>query len=298
VRLAWAAIAVALPLTAQTPPRFEVNVEVVHVDVFVSRENEPVLGLSSANFQVFDDGVLQKAEVVSHEEAPLHAILLLDTSSSVAGATLGHLKVAGQAFLGGLEPRDRATLLTFSYDIRLRSGRAVRPTRVAAAIDRTAAGGTTALHDAVFTALKLADPRHGCPIILIFSDGQNVMSVLSSEQVLRVARESAAVVYVVFLAADLLVSASFEARSPEPPDFLRAVAKETGGRVWKATAPQELRAKFLEILSQLKNRYVLRFAPESGAHPGWHELEVRLKGRKGKVRARRGYYRPPAPGVR
>jgi VWFA-related protein len=291
VRLALAAIALALPLTAQTPPSFGVNVEVVHVDVFVSRGNEPVLGLSSANFRVFDDGVLQSAEVISHQEAPLHAILLLDTSSSVAGATLGHLKAAGQAFLEGLGQQDRATLLTFSYDIRLRSGPAALPARVAAAIDRTAAGGTTALHDAVFTALKLADPRHGRPIILIFSDGRDGTSFLSSDEVLRVARDSDVVVYVVFLAAGPVESARPEVRSPGPPDFLRDVAKETGGRVWKATAAQELREKFLEILSQLKNRYVLRFAPEEGARPGWHELEVRLKGRKGKVRARRGYYR-------
>ncbi len=291
MRLASAAIALALPLTAQTPPSFGVNVEVVHVDVFVSRGKKPVPGLSSANFRVFDDGVLQRAEVISHEEAPLHAILLLDTSSSVAGATLGHLKAAGQAFLEGLGQQDRATLLTFSYDVRLKSGPAALPARVAAAIDRTAASGTTTLHDAVFTALKLADPRHGRPIILIFSDGRDVMSFLSSDEVLRVARESDVVVYVVFLAAGLVESASFEVRPPEPPDFLRDLAKETGGRVWKATAPQDLREKFLEILSQLENRYVLRFTPEEGARPGWHELEVRLKGRKGRVRARRGYYR-------
>ena len=72
---------------------------------------------------------------------------------------------------------------------------------------------------------------------------------------------------------------------------IKDMAKETGGRVWRATAPRELREKFLEILSQLQNRYVLRFTPQGGARPGWHELEVRLKGRKGKIRARRGYFR-------
>ena len=291
MRLMWAAIAVALPLSAQTPPSFEASVEAVHVDVFVSRGEETVHGLSWADFQVFDEGVLQRAEVISHEEAPLHAILLLDTSSSVAGATLGHLKAAGQAFLEGLEPLDRATLLTFSYDIRLRSGPAALPAEVAAAIDRTAAGGTTALHDAVFTALKLADPRHGRPIILIFSDGRDGMSVLSSDEVLSAARESDVMVYAVFLAAGPMGSARLEVRSPGPPRFLRDVAGDTGGRVWRATAPQELREKFLEVLSQLKTRYVLRFTPAQGARPGWHELEVRLKGRKGTVRARRGYYR-------
>jgi VWFA-related protein len=286
-----AAVALALPLTAQAPPRFGVSAEVVVVDVLVSRGDEPVHGLSSADFQVLDDGVLQKAEVVFHEEAPLHAILLLDTSSSVAGATLGHLKAAGQAFLEGLEQRDRATLMTFSYDIRLRSEPAALPARVAAALDRTAARGTTALHDAVFAALKLADPRHGRPTILVFSDGEDVMSILSGEQVLRAARESDAVVYVVFLAADLPGAARPGRRSPRPPEFLEDLAKETGGRLWKATSPEELRDRFVEILSQLRSRYVLRFAPEGGPSPGWHELEVRLKEGKGRVRARRGYYR-------
>ena len=202
MRLVLAAVALALPLVAQAPSRFEVSTEVVVVDVLVSQGDEPVRGLSSTDFRVFDDGVLQKAEVVFHEEAPLHAILLLDTSSSVVGPTLGHLKAAGQAFLEGLEPRDRATLMTFSYDIRLKSEPAADPSRVAAALERTAAGGTTALHDAVFAALKLADPRHGRPTILVFSDGKDVISILSSEQVLRAARESDAVVYVVFLTAD------------------------------------------------------------------------------------------------
>jgi hypothetical protein len=53
------------------------------------------------------------------------------------------------------------------------------------------------LHGAVLTALKLADPRDGCPIILAFSDGRDIVGVLSDEQLLRVAQESNAVVYVV-----------------------------------------------------------------------------------------------------
>jgi hypothetical protein len=117
------------------------------------------------------------------------------------------------------------------------------------------------------------------------------MSVLSRDEVLSAARESDVIVYVVFLAAGSVESARFEARLPGRPKFFRDVAGDTGGRVWRATAPQELREKFLEILSQVKNRYVLRFTPAKGARLGWHELEVRLKGRKGKVRARRGYYR-------
>ncbi len=292
--LAVTAMAVVFCSASQTPPSFGVSVEVVHLDVFVSHGDEAVRGLSSANFQVLDNGVLQKVEVVSQEDAPLHAILLLDTSHSVAGVTFSHLKAAGQAFLEGLGERDLATLLTFAYDIRLRSGPAAPPAAAAAAIDRASARGTTAVHDAVFTALKLADPRHGRPVVLLFSDGLDRLSYLSAEKVLQVARETDATIFVVFLTARLVnTGPGLQPRLDRPSDFLRDLAKETGGQVWTATAPQELREKFLQILSQLKNRYVLRFEPRGGARPGWHELEVKLKGRKGKVRARRGYHRPP-----
>ena len=288
-------MAVALCAAGQTPPSFGISVEVVYVDVYVSRGDEAVQGLSSANFQVFDNGVLQKVEVVSQDEAALHALLLLDTSHSVAGVTFAHLKAAGQAFLEGLGERDLVTLLTFAYDIRLRSGPAAPPAEAAAAIDRVSVRGTTAVHDAVYTALKLADPRHGRPVVLLFSDGLDRLSFLSAEKVLQVARESDAAIYVVFLTAGLVGGGpGTQPRSDGPPDFLRDLARETGGRLWTATAPQDLQEKFLQILSQLKNRYVLRFEPRGVARPGWHELEVKLKGRKGKVRARRGYHRPAA----
>ena len=60
-------------------------------------------------------------------------------------------------------------------------------------------------------------------------------------------------------------------------------------------APEELRERFLKILFRVKNRYVLRFEPKGVTRPGWHELKVRLKGRRANIRARHGYYVPPDP---
>jgi hypothetical protein len=56
---------------------------------------------------------------------------------------------------------------------------------------------------------------------------------------------------------------------------------------------QELRTIDSDV-EEIKSRYPLTFCPKGAAEEGWHRLEVKLKNRKGEVRARRGYYhRPP-----
>jgi hypothetical protein len=41
----------------------------------------------------------------------------------------------------------------------------------------------------------------------------------------------------------------------------------------------------------MNTRYVLRYDPGPGAKPGHHRIEVKLKGARGDVRARQGYWR-------
>jgi hypothetical protein len=40
----------------------------------------------------------------------------------------------------------------------------------------------------------------------------------------------------------------------------------------------------------MRERYVLRYAPENVTRAGWHKIALRLKGQKGEVRTRNGYW--------
>lgn len=42
-------------------------------------------------------------------------------------------------------------------------------------------------------------------------------------------------------------------------------------------------------IEEFRTRYVLRYTPTGVAHDGWHDLSVRVKGKKYDVRARKGY---------
>jgi len=46
----------------------------------------------------------------------------------------------------------------------------------------------------------------------------------------------------------------------------------------------------LQPLAEFRDRYVLSYTPTGVSPTGWHRLDVKLKGKSGKVTARRGYF--------
>ena len=102
--LATALLAASTP---QAPPVFRAEVDVVRVEVLVTRGGAPVRGLGAADFEVRDNGRLQALDPILEEETPVDAILVLDMSASVNGPKLDALKVAARAFLDGLRAESR-----------------------------------------------------------------------------------------------------------------------------------------------------------------------------------------------
>jgi Ca-activated chloride channel family protein len=273
---------VARGAVQEGPPVFGVDVEVVRVEVLVTREGEPVRGLTARNFELRDEGVPQRLNPIAFEEAPVDALLVLDLSGSVMGSKLEALRSAARAFLDQLTPRDRAALAGFQNAITAALPLTSDIPRVRFALDAVEGGGSTALHDAVYVALRLTDPGPRRKAIVVFSDGIDNVSWLSREDVVQAVARSEAVVYGV------------DARGPGDPShrFLKDVAKVTGGRVFRAGKIQELRARFLDVLEDIRSRYVLSYTPSGVDTAGWHEIEVGLRGVRGDVLARPAYFRP------
>jgi hypothetical protein len=89
--------------------------------------------------------------------------------------------------------------------------------------------------------------------------------------------------------------AAREPVSPEPEYIraLRQIAEVTGGRLWWAESSSQLAGAFGAVGAAMNERYVLRYEPHGVTRPGWHRIQLRLRGRKGDVRARRGYWVGP-----
>lgn len=100
------------------------------------------------------------------------------------------------------------------------------------------------------------------------------------QDLLAAARESNAVVYVLVPVKDRQERA------------LRDIAELTGGQLFALHGRADLKETLLEILAAMKSRYLLSYEPRGVSRPGRHEIRVRVKDRRAKVRHRREYRVP------
>ncbi len=282
-----AALAAAAAPAVQAPPVFRSQVEAVRVDVAVTRDEAPVLGLRAADFELRDEGVPQALDLVSEEkDLPLQATLVFDMSASVTGERLTALRQAGLAFLGGLAGEDEAALVCFSHRVSLVQPPTGDLDRLRTALLSLQGSGSTALRDALAAALLARAPTRRRTAVVVFSDGADNVSWLSAAAVSELARRGDAVVYAVLVrSSDPGTDASRE--------FLSDLADATGGRMFEARRDSDLRDTFLILLHHLRGRYLLTYTPAS-TRAGWHRLELRLRHEKGHVLARPGYWRGAA----
>jgi VWFA-related protein len=265
-------------------PTFSTRTESVRVDVLVTEGGRIVRGLGPADFEIRDEGVLQTVDLVSFEQLPVHVVLGLDVSYSVSGERLRDLRTASHAVLDALGRQDRASLLTFNHAVSRRSAPTSNIAALRALLDAVEPEGTegpggTALADAIYAALVLGDVDGGRSLVLVFSDGIETGSWLSTSRVLDAARRTGVVVY------------SVSVRGSGDDSFLRDVGDITGGTAVEAESTRNLRAEFVRVLEEFRSRYLVSYTPTGAAKPGWHRLEVRIKGRRATVKARPGYIR-------
>ncbi len=278
----------AIPVVrAQTPPPvFRAEVAYAHVDVFVSQGGRSVPGLRASDFELRDNGVIQAVELLSADTRPLPAVLVFDTSSSVVGDRLLALRRAGEAFLDGLRPADVVSLVTFSEEIVRAAAPTIDKDALRRALNRLEPEGSTAGFDALYAALALSD-SHDRSLVVLFTDGEDNMSILGERQLRTVAERSNALVHVVVLRDKSLLPRDGE---PDQARALREIADASGGRFWTPDSPQRLREAFAAIAASMGERYVLRYDPQGVKREGWHRLDIRLRSAKGSVQARRGYW--------
>jgi VWFA-related protein len=263
--------------TQEPRPLFRSKVETVRVDVLVTEGGRPVRNLAAGDFEILDNGVRQRVDLVSFEQMPVNVILTLDGSDSVAGERLANLQAAGRAVLDALAPGDQAALIVFNHAVTVAAPLTPDSKRVLTAIDHVQPAGNTSLVDGSFAALVQSDTDVARALVIVFSDGLDTSSWLKPEAVIDVARRSGAVVYV--------VATGLARKGP----FLRDLSEQTGGRLIEVEPNAKLAPIFLEALQEFRQRYLVGYSPAGVSREGWHDLTVRVKRRSATVRARPGY---------
>jgi VWFA-related protein len=249
----------------------------------VRRRGEPVADLTATDFEILDNGVPQRVELMSPTALPLNIVLALDSSASLDAKERDHLTAAGGRVIDALRGDDEAALLTFADHVSILTSFTGDAGRLRQLVAAAMPGADTALYDAAHVAMLIGASARGRPIVILFSDGEDTASLLTGDSVVDTARRTGAVVCVVALG--------------ESGPVLPRLAEVTGGVFVKETSLDRVAARFGEILDSFRRRYLVSFTPTGVPRNGWHTLSVKVKG-GGDVRARSGYWADPAAAPR
>jgi hypothetical protein len=290
-------------LAAQEPqPVFRVGADAVAVNVSVKRGSNPVLGLTTQDFRLFDNDVLQDVRAVSLDTVPLDVSIVVDTS----GSAFPRIETAREAVRGMvalLRPADRFRVLTMGNAVI-----STIPWQQTGTVDvsgiHLVPGQISLVHDSVLVALfhrTAPDRRH---LVVALSDDLDWCSLTSGPALLAAAERSGATfhwIQVAHQAGDApplkIERGGAQAHcrgvsesSPSRP--LGEAARRTGGIVFTVWYGAERVAveTFDRVLDDFRRSYILHYEPQKVARSGWHRLRVEVSTKDVTVRARPGYW--------
>lgn len=231
--------------------------------------------LASRDFSLTENGahITELTAVpVPADTRALDVLLVFDTSRSMEGTRLSEAKAAAQLLLEELGPRDRVGLIAFDSRSSVVESFTTDRGRLASAIEGLQAGQATAMYDAVALAVESFGGRgSGDRAIVLLSDGGDTESGHALGDVVAKLERGSAPVYAVALGDD-----------ESGISALRAIARESGGRLVSVRDEAELGKTFSGIARQLTSPYDITY---TSLRPPSKDLELVLTASSGTGRA-------------
>jgi VWFA-related protein len=250
-----------------------------------------VRALNGTDFEIREDGVPQHLDLAGEEDQPATFALLVDASQSMA-RRIDFVREAAKRLVGFMRERDRMMVVPFSRTLEPITGPTNDRATVLDAIDHISSRGGTAIVDCLIQMAARLDGIDGRRAIVLITDGYDEHSERGFEDALSAVKAARATVYVVAIGGVAGISLKGER-------FLRALARETGGRAFLPSREEELQSVHTALASDVQNRYLLSYTPSNREVDGkWRAISVRVSDPTYKVRSRTGYFAPSPPPVR
>jgi VWFA-related protein len=309
------------------------NVSFVSVPVTV-KDNEGTLvnGLLQKDFSVLEDGAQQRLTFFTSDPFPLSAAVVID--QGIPNATLQKVNQTFSALDGSFGPFDEVAVFTYGNTVNQRSDFG-NTQRLSIALNRIkddrgqnpgvplvggpfGSGPSTnskppvgtnpvllptkeshVLNDAILMAAQTLArrPRENRKIIFVISDGQELGSRASYQQVLKVLLTDEITVYAIGVggAAMPLYKQVEKARIPGfgYSNILPRYANATGGDVLDEMSKEAIESAYQRITMEARNQYTLGYNTAQKPSSTYREIEVRVKRPGLQVYAKHGYYPLP-----
>ena len=276
--------------TAQQPT-FRSGTEIV--DLYVTATDNRgrlVHTLVEEDFEILDEDEVQDIVLFENEVRPITVVIMLDTSASMT-PSLDLLMAGAEQFIIRMLPDDRGKVGAFNDKIQILPTTDFTGDRDALIddLDRLQFGNPTRLYDAIAASIDTLRGIQGRKVVLVFTDGEDTQHEIGWREVLDLARAEEVMIYTIGLEVDYF-NGIRQVRS-RPDGRLKTFAEETGGGYFELDDTDDLGPTFTRVAQELHSQYVLGFTP-SVRDGEVHELEVRVKQRGVRARARRSYVAP------
>ncbi len=292
-------------------PTFHSTVSEVRVTFFATDQGRTLPTLSASDFAIVDgDRVVRNFRSFNHsDETSLDVVVLVDMSESIAPRFRATIRDVLQLLAREQSiPDDNLSILSFggsseatppdnlarpsstattSSGTTAHTSATLVPTVLCSDGCRTAdsasriqsakSSGTTPLYDALIFGSDFLTRQHRSParsVLILFSDGDDTISLHSSHDALRSALDSGALIYAVDMGSTPRQSSHHLAET-YGADFLQQLAEQTGGRYFSPQASQSDGAATVltAVLDDLHASYVVTY--ELPTHQsGFHSLRL------------------------
>lgn len=305
--------------------RVETNLVTMPVAV-LDRDGRFVSGLTQRDFQIVENGKVQKIDYFQSVEQPFTVALVIDMSRSTA-FQVDEIHRAAITFVDQLRPKDKVMVIAFAESVQVLSPPTNNRNQLRNAIRQSEFGEGTSLYEAIDQVIAREFARiEGRKAIVLFTDGVDTTSRRASYQsTLADAEETNVLIYPIRYntqgqygsnggwgggsrrrqsdwgtIAGIILGGQFPGNQAPAGStseeyargnqYLEGLARNSGGRKFEADTTANLDAAFAGIAEELRRQYSLGYYPETPGQIGERRsIRIRVTRPNLVVRAKTSY---------
>jgi Ca-activated chloride channel family protein len=283
------------PAAPQTPiagqPTFRGGVDLVTIRAIVrDGKGRPITNLTAKDFELIDNGASVPIQAAEQDSGPVGLALLFDISGSMdIDERFSRARETSYFLLSGLRNReDEAAIFAFDSGLHVVQPFTTELDRLRGSLSSFSPWGMTSIHDAIASASRSMDARATKRrALVVLTDGFDTASKLGAAEVSRIASSIDLPVYLVAVVPSIDDPREHEDGNRALVGDLADLARWTGGELFVATSTLEASTIARQVVSELRQQYLIAFPP--GPKPGWHSIDVRVRRKGYTVQARGGY---------
>jgi Ca-activated chloride channel homolog len=259
----------------------KIDTELVNLNVrVVDRFNRPISDISTQDFRVFEDNILQPIDAIVRQEVTINYALVIDNSGSLK-SQLEKVIEASKTIVASNKPDDDVCLIRFinSEKITIEQDFTSDKALIDEALDELLTeGGSTAIIDAVYLGVEKVSEhekeKRGTDkkrrALILVTDGEDRDSFYKELQLLALLKESDVQIYTIGFVNELNNDGSLIRKSDKDKavKLLTRMATETGGKAYFPNNVSELNGIATDIAKSLRTQYLISYTPTNEKRDG------------------------------